>query len=196
MWIRFTQRSDVLSSLRQLNRSLIDTQADPTAWKWALISLFSALQGAAVCNLSGSVQIGALTQKSANQTYASLTSGNLSGRFKERLADPATLIFRLSGAEKRLEEAGPNISISASQLKSFQLLQSLRNQFAHYSPMMWSIEKAGLPQLGLDLLSIIKDVFEDGWSFMHSDVEERQEISDLLFQAETFFSHTSSQTDQ
>ena len=187
MWIRFTERSDVLSSLRQLNRSLKDAETETGSWKWVLLALFSALHGAAVCNLSGTAQIGALSEKSAKQTYEALKSGKPSGKHKERLADPSTLICRITTADERIEEAGPIISMSKSQMSSFHLLLGIRNQFSHYTPILWSIEKAGLPQMGLDLLSVIKDIFQDGWSFRHSDDQERLEIRNLLLQAETAF---------
>ena len=62
-YLRTDECQDVLSSLEQCVLSLAQARRSERAWKWVILSLHSALQGAMVCHLSGPDQLGALTKK-------------------------------------------------------------------------------------------------------------------------------------
>ena len=56
---------DVLASLEHCVLSLTRAPTSNGAWKWVVLSFHSALQGAMVCHLSGTAQLGALTRSNA-----------------------------------------------------------------------------------------------------------------------------------
>src|SRR5688572_4047231 len=64
MWLRIDERSDVLASLSLCLNCLASATAEPATWKWAILSLHNGLQGAMVCHLSGTAQLGALDKES------------------------------------------------------------------------------------------------------------------------------------
>lgn len=68
--LRVDERTDVLISLSLCLRCLKSLGDDPGFWKWAILSLHNALQGAMVCHLSGTAQLGALSDKSDDDWLA------------------------------------------------------------------------------------------------------------------------------
>jgi hypothetical protein len=46
-------------------------------------------------------------------------------------------------------DEGPPLKLSATQIKDLHKLHYFRNQFAHYAPKGWGIEKEGLPRIVL-----------------------------------------------
>ena len=63
MWLRTDEREDVAVSLLQCVNLLREAATQPRLWKWAILSLHNALQGAMACHLSGTAQFGALDKK-------------------------------------------------------------------------------------------------------------------------------------
>ena len=56
-YARTDERRDVVASLEHCALSLTRAKESDGAWKWAILSLHSALQGAMVCHLSGTLGI-------------------------------------------------------------------------------------------------------------------------------------------
>ena len=68
-YVRTDERQDVLASLDHCARCLAETEHSDGAWKWVILSLHSALQGAMVCHLSGTAEAGALTPTCARKWF-------------------------------------------------------------------------------------------------------------------------------
>lgn len=68
-YVEFDECQDVLASLDQCVMCLEQTERSNGAWKWVILSLHSALQGAMVCHLSGTAQVGALTSRCATKWH-------------------------------------------------------------------------------------------------------------------------------
>lgn len=203
-WLHIDERLDVLISLSACLKAVNAAAIEPGQWKWAVLSLHSALNGAMVCHLSGTAQLGALSAKSIS---ASLEwhdrdrrgeiewidlgrdeMGILQQRLakkgdnppREHLADSKELFQRLYKANKRCEGgAGTILDISNSQKDSFRRLHNLRNEFAHFTPKGWSIEISGLPRIFGDTLDVIEKIYADPWAFRHIEEEEKAQLLDL-----------------
>lgn len=148
-YIHFDQREDVISSLELLAMSVSRIDRRPSDWKWCIIAAHSALQGALVCVLSGTAEIGAL--RSDLQSAWLEWFDDRKGKAPDtKLADFKTLLkwARNSGRMAHADE-GPPLKVSATQIRDLHKLHYFRNQFAHYAPMLWAIEKAGLPRIVL-----------------------------------------------
>ena len=149
------ERQDVLASLEHCVMSLIQTRRSSVEWKWVILSLHSAFQGAMVCHLSGSN--GAWRNKKDAEEYREWYKRNRdrrvwyegnrlekNKRFHDDegeyifpnmdIASSAILFERLGSLEKRIEKTGVGgvITIDARQEKSFEQFNFLRDKLIHF----------------------------------------------------------------
>ncbi len=204
--LQMDERTDVLASLSSCLLCVKNCDQDPGLWKWAILSLHSAVQGGMVCHLSGTAQLGALTKKSASD-WLDWHERDRRGEIKridcgtnelgmpqfriaegygpppERLADTRELFKRLGDMSKRIEPgAGGVVEITLSERESLQRLHGLRNKLAHFTPKGWSIELDGIPVMFLDVLGIIEKIAADPWPFRHMDEADSIRRAALLRQ--------------
>ncbi len=188
---------DVLASLEHCALSLRQAQQSDRAWKWVVLSLHSALQGAMVCHLSGTAEEGALTKKCAKEWFEwheRDRRGEIS-RVQEGIdefgiptmriarkednppqdivASASELFGRLSCPSKRIESScGAIIKITERQQTAFTRLHNLRNKFTHFSPKGWSIELEYIEETIEDILDVICLIKDDPWPFRHLSEED------------------------
>ncbi len=96
------EQHDVLVSLREVLHQVERVAAgDIHCWKWAVIALASAVNGTLTCNLSGTMQVGALRKDDAEQTIMALQrDGATEMPPKPRLAPPDILLKRARREDK------------------------------------------------------------------------------------------------
>lgn len=204
-WLRTDEPTDVVASTRHTLRLLAFVKSDPAVWKWIILSAHSALQGAMVCHLSGSAQLGCLSSKSAadwlewherdrrgqvkwielGNDELGLPSRQPASKAdqppRQYMAKPEDLFVRLHKPAKRIEGGcGSVVLLSDSQKRSFGKLNALRNQFTHFAPTGWSIELSGISQLVIDIFDIIKAIANDYYPFRHLKADERTELKILI----------------
>lgn len=143
-YVRFDEIEDVLSSLDLLALVIPLAKKRPTFWKWIIIAAHSGLQSAMVCVLAGTSGVPVLDNKSARKMLKWFETRE--GRIpEERLADFNTLLER---CHKGNYTDGAPLKLDAHQAKDIKRLHNhFRNNFAHFTPKSWSIEKAGLPRI-------------------------------------------------
>jgi hypothetical protein len=121
-WLSIDEQTDVLVSLSGCLHSLTEAHREPAFWKHVIVNLHNALQGAMVCQLSGTAQLGALDKKSLEKTLEWLRLGRIEPRDNcvphARLADARTLFARIHKKSERKEDAG-------------EFLAFRRNRFRH-----------------------------------------------------------------
>lgn len=208
-WLQIDERTDVLVSLSLCLKCLRGLGDDRALWKWAILSLHSALQGAMVCHLSGTAQLGALFGNSVRK-WLDWHERDRRGEIKyvddgvdelgmrrtriatvednppdSRLADPRTLFKRLYSQDERRETAGTVIPITQAECGSFYRLCDLRDEFTHFTPKGWSIELDGLPGTFLDMVGVLEKISSDPWPFRHMTEEESAKLGSLLQQLRT-----------
>ncbi len=167
-YFRTSEAEDVIGSLRHLKRCLDEAKHDPQAWKWVILSLFSAVQGSMVCHAAGSAQIECLKDDCATKMLAWLESHD-GPKPEEELAGPDALFKRMNGTFGKLPPAGGVVSTSPATEEAFKRLKLLRDHLSHFSPKGWSIEKAFIEDAIPPLLSLIKEIELRGWAFRHLD---------------------------
>ena len=204
-WLRTSETDDLLDSLEHCAKSLEAATADPKQWKWAIISMHSALQAAMICHLTGSAGLGALERKCVKKMLAwhdrdgageiewedvrdddiglpgkKLTTAS-DAPPAERLANYMTLYDRLVGHEQRIERAAESvISDSPERRRIVKRLNLLRNRLTNYAPAAWSIELAGLPSWFTEYVSILSEIAQSPWPFRHTDGAWRTQLNTLL----------------
>lgn len=175
-YVRTDERQDVLASLDHCARCLVEAERSDGAWKWVILSLHSALQGAMVCHLSGTAGIGALTSECAqewNEWHERHRRGEIEDPPRDRVATAKALFERLAMESKRVEAGcGQILEITPAQKVSFERLHALRNSFTHFSPKGWSIELQLIEEVVLDMLDVIALIADDRWPFRHLPPEE------------------------
>jgi|SRR5579884_138284 len=143
-YVQFDELEDVLSSLDLLALTVPLVKEQPSYWKWVIIAAHSGLQGAMVCALRDSAGISILNRKSAREMLEWRKTG-IGERPKEFLADFMTLLRRCRKASCM---EGHPLTLSGPQVDDVTYLHGeFRNQFAHFIPIGWSIEIAGLPRI-------------------------------------------------
>jgi hypothetical protein len=159
-YIRFDEVDDVLASLRLLAELGPKLSSEAWSWKWAIIAAHNGLQGALVCALSGTAGVGALDEHSASAMLDWLEkhSGDPP---KERLASFNTLVERGCSSERMSYLGGAPLSLSRQQTKDLRRLNdNFRNNFAHFTPKGWSIERVGLPRIILAAVDAIQHLMK------------------------------------
>lgn len=174
-----TEQQDVLISLREVLAQLTRTEEDIHCWKWAVIALACAVNGALTCNLSGTMKVGALRRENCKKTIAGLQRDSETNIPDPWLAAPDELLCR-SQEETRTESSGQRIIIDKGQQESFRLLFKFRDQFVHFKPCRWIVNETSFPLVFADVLAIIRQTAEDDWSFRRLAEPEKIELDRLL----------------
>lgn len=183
IYLRVDEGEDVLGSLEHCKYCLAGITDEPSHWKWLIISLHNAVQGAMVCHLSGTAQLGALEKKSASRWLDHLTGSRCPRPApREHLADFIELLSRLSSPDRRLELAGSIIEVTENRRRSLKKLNDLRRNFTHFTPKGWSIELSGMPKIIEDAIAIIEDIGAANWAFRHLEEGNAERLTDLLLQ--------------
>lgn len=165
------EAEDVAGSIRHALRCADFVSEDPQAWKWGILALHSALQGALVCHLTTYASpLGAVRDPEKWVHYFEQPRQN------KNLKPPKTRIMNLP---ELLESAGrlgscggfsdcKKIEISDAEFAWLKRIHTeIRNDFVHFAPKGWSIEVSGVPQIGQVIARIIKDIHDCGWGFRH-----------------------------
>lgn len=195
LYIQTDEAEDVAGSIRHALRCADFVSEDPQTWKWGILALHSALQGACVCHLTTTAApVGAVTKRNAIEWLRYL---NESGR-DQNTKPPKTELMRLPDLLKAVRKQGAAggfansapIEISDSELGLLTHIHSeIRNQFVHFAPRGWSIEMSGVPQIAQIIARIIKDIDDCGWAFRHLDSTKKNAmILDLKHLTEAVWS--------
>ncbi len=215
--VRTDERQDVLASLEQCVLSLGQARRSDRAWKWVVLSLHSALQGAMVCHLSGTAQLGALSERSAAK-WLEWHKRDRRGEItriqdgvdefgdpimliereedqppREFVANADELFKRLSCPSLRIDNGcGGIIAITGKQRKSFNRLHKLRNEFSHFSPKGWSIELEFIVEVIDDILDVLCSILDDHWPFRHMPEEDKSALRSRMQEIRSIVSQGSS----
>ena len=183
-FVSFNERQDVLASLEHCVMSLSQARDSEGEWKWVILSLHSAFQGAMVCHLSGSKLRNLFWNKDSADKWSEWSEENKDkeinliqngvykpGIPKMRIASAAVLFKRLGDETKRIEdtEVGEVISINDQQKKSFTTFNNLRDEFTHLSPQVWGMcpdfMKEFIMEPMKDVLDVFDKIIEDSYTF-------------------------------
>jgi hypothetical protein len=143
-FLRLDEIEDVLSSLDLLALIAPLLKSQSSYWKWSILAAHSGLQGAMVCALLNSSVVSVLDKRSARKLLAWLDT-QAGPAPDERLADFNTLLCRCGEAARM---GGHPLELNNAQINDIKRLhEDFRNEFAHFTPKGWSVEKAGLPRI-------------------------------------------------
>lgn len=183
-WVETDEAEDVASSVRHALRCWEFIDEDPQVWKWIILALHSALQGACVCHLTTTTApLHAVTKKNAQEWLTFFEES----RTKPDLKPPVTHIMALPELLKAVRKCpGRAISISDSEFEWLKRIHRVfRNQFIHFTPCGWSFEVSGVAGIANLTSRIITDILNENWAFRHMPCERREAMrADLVLLAE------------
>jgi hypothetical protein len=155
-YVRFDEVEDVLTSMDLLALVSGRVKKEPSLWKWAIVGAHSSFQGAMVCVLAGTAGFEAMSPKSFKEWMEWYEGDRTEEAPDVWMADFELLL-------KRCRKKA--LVLSSGQSRDVRRLhQEFRNNFAHFMPKTWSIEKAGLPRIilaavaGVEMLMARDDV--------------------------------------
>ncbi|WP_234791118.1 hypothetical protein [Agrobacterium rubi] len=176
------EAEDVAGSIRHVLRAATFVNDDPLTWKWVVLTLHSALQGACVCHLTTTTApVGAVTERNASEwlTYfeASPTNPNLRPP-KTHLKGLPDLLLAVRSSNSACDNSyTAGVEISESELNWLgHFHKNMRNQFVHFEPMGWSIEVSGIPEIAKVVARIIGEILQIKWASRHQDTVQREEM--------------------
>jgi hypothetical protein len=153
-YLCFDEQEDVVATQEHCAHLTDSLSATPANWKWFLVALHNALQGALVCTQSRSATIGALSTQSQKKwfDYHERSRTDSSPKPPKRiLADLLELYERSKRPEWMSVCGGSPLWPALHHHQSVRHLHDLRNNFMHFAPMGWWIEFAGIPSMVLNI---------------------------------------------
>lgn len=189
-WIRTDEADDVAGSIRHALRVAPFGSDDPQAWKWVMLALHSALQGACVCHLTTTAApVGALTKQNTREWLSFFEKQ----RTNHAAKPPAkTLLLNMPDLLKAVRKPhsagdrsnGVGVAVSDGELAWLTRIHSeVRNKFVHFEPTGRSIDVSGVPDLARLIARILTEMLKMGWAFRHLDCEDlaalRRDIDEL-----------------
>ena len=158
-YLRSDEREDVINALEHAAQTAKTLDKCPLNWKWVIIAVHNALQGALVCTLSGTDGTGALNKKSMRAMRDWFEKSRNNPQLlppDERLAVPIELYDRAKKPDYMGQFGGAPLKTTKEQDNDVKRLNDLRRDFAHFTPKGWSIQSAGLPRIVLNAIAIIE----------------------------------------
>ena len=141
-YLRTDDLTEAIKSLEMVGKLLPDLLHDVYIWKWVIHALHSSFQGFMVAALKGSSGLAVLTKKSEEAWHKAHRDG--SRTFPRQKLDTFPNLYKKIKTEKMLMYSRSEKFVSTvEQDWSVRKLNSLRNDFIHFRPMILRIRRGG-----------------------------------------------------
>ena len=141
-YIRFDQFEDVVASVDLVARLAPLPDDDSSRCKWTIVAAHSALQGAMVCALFTPASY--LKSPSKKAAKKAAKSGVPPELIEDRLVEFAVLLKRCVAGNAFCD---PLVLKPKQHASILRLHREFRNNFLHFAPLGWSIQKTILPPM-------------------------------------------------
>jgi hypothetical protein len=171
VWLRTNEIEEFIDAIEHTARLAGQVKDDVKVWKWLIIALHSALQGACVCALRGHDTAGVtmLTKKSWKKVWHWLDVESRNDPHSpmpaERLASLKDLFARVRDPE--LLPAPHTLRASTNVVADIDKLNRLRNDFIHFVPRGLFLELSGMPRIVTHAADAIEHLAVVQPSFWH-----------------------------
>jgi hypothetical protein len=167
-YLRTDEAEEAVSSLAATADFLTQVETDRYRWKWVILALHSAAQGFMVLALRGGNGLSALRDDVAE---AWLDAYQNDKPYPEEKLDSFLGLYKKvkSNRAKIFGDSQP-YAPSGTEGRSIKKLNSLRDEFIHFTPKGWSLELSGLPRICAESLNMIEFLYrESGNIFFHDE---------------------------
>jgi hypothetical protein len=157
-YLRTDEKEEAVRSLEFARSHAALLSSDPYAWKWILISLHNAVQGFMVLALWNGNGLLTLREDIATKWLKAYREDGVYP--VEKLDNFLSLYDKVKNPTSFPTVGAACFIGSPTRDLSMRRLNHIRNEFIHFTPKGWSLEMAGLPQICLDSLDLIRYL---GW---------------------------------
>ncbi|MFZ2031428.1 MAG: hypothetical protein WAU68_14035 [Vitreimonas sp.] len=165
-WFRTSPIKEMIGSLEFAADCAATLRDRPETWRWFVLSLHLALQGALVCALKGfdTSGVAALSGTSARRTQEWLDARK-SGEFppNQQLASVRELVGR---AQTWLPPSN-RLPSDPRVIDDLLRLNDIRNHVSHLVTDGWSLDLSGMPRIALNTLGVIEFLTLTSPTFWH-----------------------------
>jgi hypothetical protein len=184
-YLAFDEIENVMTSLELVMLLASQAANKPMCWKWIIIGIHSGLQGAMVCALADSSGTSVLTERSAKEMLDFLDVDNdLRGEYpKEWLAPFDELLKRCQRGSPTCEP----LMLTPEQRRDIERLSTFRNEFVHFRPKSWWIERVGLPRIIGAALDVTEELMNRPRVTNRFEEGERERLAAALNAARGLF---------
>lgn len=147
MYLRTDEEVDAaeaMSVAAEFAQRVID---DLHAWRWVIIALHSAAQGIMVLSLRHGNGLLALSGESATAWHAAYEADEVPP--PDKLDNYLNLYKKVKHKELGCLGGNKRFIPAGTEGGDIKRLNSLRNEFVHFTPRGWSLEVDGLPRIVL-----------------------------------------------
>ena len=170
IWLRTDEREDAIASLKLYAYTINHCGEDLSYWKWALVSLHSAVQAIMAIHLGFGNNLLVMCQEDAEEWLKAHYDG------KPYPSTKMDTFLNLYKKIKRHTVFGYRFAPKARQGRSMKCLNLFRNEFVHFMPKGWSIELSGMPNICLDCLEVIRELNS---GFVHSRWDSEDQAAEF-----------------
>ena len=145
---------ETVSALEAFADELRHLDQDLYRWKWGILALHSALQGMMVLALQGSHGLHVLREEDAARWLDAHERG---GPYPDdlKLDDFLCLYDKIKSDLMLMYDHSEKFQPQGTQGGSVKRLNSLRNEFIHFTPRVFVLDLHGLPSLCIDCLDVV-----------------------------------------
>jgi len=183
IWLRTDEREEVLKTLSACRDFLKKVHEDKSYWKWVFISLHNAIQGAMVVALRRTDGFGPIREDIEKKWYKKYRETGESGPINEKLMNFPDLYEKIKREETLQWTSVTAYKPPSNQDWAMKKLNSIRNEFIHFTPKGWSLELSGAPGICFSVLDIPKFLVANCSAFGiypgHSSEDFSMELSQI-----------------
>lgn len=176
-YLRVDHWTDAVWSLEGARDFASHLPANDSYWKWLIVSVHSAVQGFMTLALEQGNGISVMNKAVAKKWLEAHETG---ATYPEARMDYFGELYDKVKSEAMLAYVGSRAFAATSDHDySMGKLNELRNQFIHFFPTSWSIERIGLPTICIRCLEVVSFLgWESGTIIWHDPVlAKRAEVA-------------------
>ena len=179
-WLHTDEYQEVVSTLKSCRHFLARTDYDVTYWKWVFISLHSVVQGCMVIALTRSDSFGAINAEKERAWREAYAKGNVLPSEQSNLLSFLDLYGKIKKKGAIQNTSVDRFVLKGSQTRSIKALNSVRNDFIHFTPKGWALELSGAPKIALDCLDVARFLIMNSGRFNIFNDFKEGELIDLM----------------
>jgi len=153
MYLHTDEELEAANAMQMAAQFASGLSTDLHLWRWVIIALHNAAQGAMVLSLRHGNGLLALTDKSYSAWMAAYEKGEKPPA--EELDSYLNLYKKVKHKEWGQIRGNTRFAPAGSEGGDLKRLNSLRNEFIHFTPKGWSLEVGGLPRIALAAARLI-----------------------------------------
>ena len=182
MYLRTDEEAEAANAVKMAAQFADSAHEDPHLWRWIIIAMHNAAQGVMVLSLRHGNGLLALT----DECYAAWMQAHEKHEAPppEKLDSYLNLYKKVKHTQWGQIGSNKRFVATGSEGTDIKRLNSLRNDFIHFTPKGWSLEVDGLPRICLSTARLISFLaLESQNVFWHAE-----ESRNMLEQSLTEFS--------